>query len=69
MKELFARTELAGIQYNVVVTTRFGSTLSSDSGDNIFHSALLLNNGIDEINVHRGTTQRRKQLSTIKRRK
>ena len=53
MKNIFERKEIAGIQYNVIVNTKFGSTLSTSSGDNVFHTTPLLKTGIEDINSYR----------------
>lgn len=71
MKELYEyeRKELFGVQYNIIVATRFGTTLSSCSGNNILHSTPLLKSGIEEINSTRGPTTRNNQLSNKRRRR
>ena len=43
MKNIFDRIDISGINYQVVVTTRFGSTLCSQSGDLVFHTTPILN--------------------------
>jgi len=66
MKEFFKRTEIAGIQYSVIVSTKFGATLSTSSGDNVFHTTPLLKSGIEDINSYRDKSKTK--LSNKRRR-
>ena len=66
MENVFERKEIAGIQYNVIINTKFGSTLCTSSGDNVFHTSPLLKTGIEDINSYRDKSKTK--LSNKRRR-
>ena len=53
MKNIFNQIELQGKSYDVIVATKYGSSLCSASGDMIFHTEPLLNTGMNGLHILR----------------
>lgn len=52
-KNIFNRIEIAGMSMDVIVNTKFGSVLCSNSGDLIFHNQPITNHAMDSLQNNR----------------
>lgn len=68
MNDLFERKEIDGISYNIIVSTKFGQTLCTASGDNIFHTTPILKKGLENLNSFRINISKSKIKLSNKRR-
>lgn len=68
-KNIFNQVELQGKTYEVIVRTRYGSSLCSASGDMIFHTEPLLNTGMNGLHVLREVGSNNPQRKTSNKRR
>lgn len=66
MKNIFKQIEFQGKSYSVIVATKFGTQLSSASGDMVFHTSSIYNSAIDTLNT-RGKENQFRKLSSKRR--